>query len=333
MELHKLNIQKQDLLFLFIFIFAALLYFFNINFSDLWIDETFTKALIQHPFSQIPNLLAGDFHPPLYFFALKLFTSVVGVSDFTIRLFSVLGALSTLILSYAVGQRVLGKTAALYFCLLLVALPMMACYSHNARSYTWASFATTGVFLYSLSFLKTNKKTDLIFLGLFSLMAAYIHYYCLIAAFWANVFVLIYLTWNKNKAWLAHLAMGFSIFILFLPWFFVTLAQTHAAQKDFWIPAISIQLILKCYAEPFASFIFYVIPSYVMVAIVYCLTFISIYLEFFKYEDDPGHFQYYDSDRSDTFTRNKAIYISKVHHDFCDRFDGPARVIFLEESL
>ena len=57
--------------------------------------------------------------------------------------------------------------------------------------------ATTGVFLYACLFLKTNKKGDLLLLGFFSLVAAYTHYYSLIAAFWADAFVLVYLLLSR----------------------------------------------------------------------------------------------------------------------------------------
>jgi len=287
MEIRRIfSSQKETLLFLLIIVFAALFYLFNINFSDLWIDETFTKALVQHPFSQICKLVAGDFHPPLYFFGLKLFTSVVGVNDFTIRLFSVIGALSTLVISYAVGQRVFGKNGALCFCLLLLALPMLACHSHNARMYTWAAFTITGVFLYSCLFIKTNQKSDLILLGIFSLMAAYTHYYCLIAAFLANMFVLIYLFVNKNKSWRSVLVMGSAVFVLFLPWFSVLLSQTHAAQKNFWIPAVSPSTLLSCYVNPFGHEYQLSNLSYPMAVIVYGLTFISIYEIFIARKDN-----------------------------------------------
>ncbi|MGD0517558.1 MAG: glycosyltransferase family 39 protein, partial [Thermoguttaceae bacterium] len=113
---------------------------FNINYSDIWVDESFTKALIRHPVGQVLKFLADDFHPPLYFLGLKLFTSVAGLNDFSIRLFSVLGTLGTLTIGYTIGRRVFGKKGALCFCLLLLALPMLTIYSRIARMYTWAAF-------------------------------------------------------------------------------------------------------------------------------------------------------------------------------------------------
>lgn len=259
---------------------------FNINFSEIWIDEAFTKALVRHPFSEFFRLVADDFHPPLYFVGLKLFTSVVGLNDFTIRLFSVIGALSAIIIGYTVGQRVFGKSGALCYCLLLLALPTLACYSHNARMYTWAAFTITAVFLYSCLFIKTNQKSDSILLGIFSLMAAYTHYYCLIAAFCANIFVLLYLFFSKNKSWRSVLVMGIAVFVLFLPWFSILLSQTHAAQKDFWITAVSPSTLLSCYLVPFGHEYRLSNLSYLMAAIVYGLTFISIYKIFITRKDD-----------------------------------------------
>ena len=124
--LKKLNITKESSAFLLILVLSSIVYLYNITFSDLWVDETFTKELVRFPLPKMLELLADDFHPPLYFLILKLFTSVTGVSDFTIRLFSVIGALCLLILSYAVGQRVFGKTGALYFCLMILSIPMLA---------------------------------------------------------------------------------------------------------------------------------------------------------------------------------------------------------------
>ena len=129
----KLNQVNKDVWFLLIFITAVFLYLFNINFSDLWIDEAFTKALMKLSLGDITRLIKNDYHPPLYFYGLKIFVSIFGINDFTLRLFSVLGALATLVLGYLTGQRIFEKSGALYFCLLLLSLPMMVSFSHEAQ--------------------------------------------------------------------------------------------------------------------------------------------------------------------------------------------------------
>jgi uncharacterized membrane protein len=284
--LKKLNITKESSAFLLILVLSSIVYLYNITFSDLWVDETFTKELVRFPLPKMLELLADDFHPPLYFLILKLFTSVTGVSDFTIRLFSVIGALCLLILSYAVGQRVFGKTGALYFCLMILSIPMLASNTHNARMYTWTPFALTGVFLYSYLYIKTNKRSDLIFLALFTLMAAYLHYYCLIAAFWSNIFVFLYLLLKKQKAWHAHLITMLAVVLLYLPWLAVFLGQTSTANDNFYIAPLNIKSILSCYIGPFMKQFWFIIPSYIMIAIVMSLTLVSIFNHFIRYKDD-----------------------------------------------
>jgi uncharacterized membrane protein len=143
----------------------------------MWIDEAFTHALVKHSFSDIAGLVSGDYHPPLYFYGLKIFVLVFGVSVFTIRLFSALGVLSTIALGYFTGQRVFGKSGALYFCVLMLSLPMLSAYALDARMYSWGAFTVTGIFLYASLYISLNKRSDLILLMLFSLIAAYTHYY------------------------------------------------------------------------------------------------------------------------------------------------------------
>jgi 4-amino-4-deoxy-L-arabinose transferase-like glycosyltransferase len=270
----------QSLVFLLILVFAAGLYLFNINFSEIWCDEAFTKALVRQPFSELLKSMHGEFNPPLYFLGLKAFTGIVGSNDFTIRLFSVIGALSTLAMGYFVGQRVFGKGGALCYCAMVLSLPMLGAFTHTARMYTWAAFATTGVFLYACLFLKENRKGDLLLLGILSAMAAYTHYYSLIAAFWADAFVLVYLLVTKNKAWRWVAVMGIVVFVVFLPWLFVMLSQTHAAQKDFWIPPVSAKTLAACYLNPFGHELFLDYWSYPLAMVAYGLAIASVCASF-----------------------------------------------------
>src|SRR3972149_5135349 len=213
-----MNAIKKNLWFILIFIFAAFFYLFNINFSDIWIDEAFTKALVKHSFRDITGLIRNDFHPPLYFYALKIFVSIFGISVFTIRLFSVLGALATIF------------------------------------------------FLYAVLSITTSRRSNLLFLMLFSLIAAYTHYYALLAAFWANVFVFFFLLINKNKNLKVHLIYSLAALLLYLPWLLVMLSQMKEVSESFWVPALDWQIIASCLLSPFAPKIY--LPPFLPLAII-----------------------------------------------------------------
>ncbi len=282
-----LNKVNKNIWFILILAFSALFYLYNINFSNIWIDEAFTKALVKHSFGDITVLIKNDFHPPLYFYALKIFVIIFGNTDFTIRLFSVLGALAAIVIGYVVGQKVFGKTGALYFCLLMLSLPMIAEYSHEARMYTWGAFAVTGVFLYSFLFIKSNKRSDLLFLMLFSLIAAYTHYYALLAAFWANVFVFIFLLIKKNKNLKIHIIYSLVTLILYMPWLIVMLSQTKKVSESFWVPALNWQILISCFLAPFAPKI-YLSPFLPLAFIIYGLVLWVIYRNYISRKEKRG---------------------------------------------
>lgn len=245
---------REALAFLLLLMTAAAVYVFRLTYSDIWIDESLSKALARHALPDLLRLVAHDSHPPLYFIGLKAFTAVAGDTDFALRLFSVIGALATLTLGYVVGRRVFGRSGALCLSVLLLALPMPGLYAHVTRMYTWAAFLVLGVFLYATLHAREKRTADLVWLGVFSTAAAYTHYYSLIAAFWINLSLLLYLAAKRHPAWRGVVVMGTAVFLLFLPWSFVFLSQAKTIREDFWIPPLSWATVLGCYIQPFGGF-------------------------------------------------------------------------------
>jgi uncharacterized membrane protein len=109
-----------------VFAIAIPLHLININYGDLWNDEAFTKHLIAFSLPDRIGHVAGDFHPPFCFLGLKAFAAVAGSTATTLRLFSVVGVLATLLLVCTMGRRVLGRNGALLFCLMIMTVPMVA---------------------------------------------------------------------------------------------------------------------------------------------------------------------------------------------------------------
>ena len=277
------GLYKNSLaIFLLIFVLSVIFYTFNIGFSDLWSDEVYTKAMVDGSFSDLYANFRNDLHPPLYYLALRLFTYVFGLSAISLRLFSVIGVLSTLLLGYFAGQRIFGKQGAIYFCLMLLSVPMLASYSHEARMYTWAAFSVTGVFIYSCLFMKTGKNRDLAFLFIFTVAAMYIHYYSMVAAFVANAFVFIYMLRTKNKKWLSHLVSLLLAALLFLPWLFMFIVQINKVQHAFWAPEINFSTMLSCFTTPFTEQYWTTGYSIALIILIYCLIVFTIVKSFSK---------------------------------------------------
>ena len=230
---------------------AIPLYGMNLDYGDLWNDETFTKELVSFPLPRMLELLADDYHPPLYFLALKLFVTLFGSSAVALRAFSTVAVFGTLILICGVGSRVLGKRGALLLCLVSLALPMQATFAHTARMYTWASFATTGVFLYALAEMKAPSRRNLVALGGFTLLGAYTHYYCVFAAFCAHLFVLVHGRIKKNSRWKPHLISLLVVAVAYLPWVLTLLYQLGRVHQDFYHQPVNLISLVLCYVLPF----------------------------------------------------------------------------------
>jgi len=279
--LKKLTKSKL-LIFFLIFSLATAFYVFKIGFSDLWSDEIYTKSMLGGSLSDFLAKFKNDLHPPLYYLGLRLFTGLFGLNAISLRFFSVLGVLSTILLGYFAGQRVFGKQGALYFCLMLISVPMLAAYSHQARMYTWAAFSVTGVFIYSYLFMRTGKNSDLVLLFVFTVLAMYTHYYSMTAAFVANMFVFFHLLLTKNKKWIPHLFSLLLAALLFLPWLFMFIIQVKKVQHAFWAPPVSLKVILSCFTIPFTEQFWTTNYSTSLTILIYSLIVIAIFISFTK---------------------------------------------------
>lgn len=281
-EILRKLMQNNLFLFFLIFTAACAFYLFRLGLSDMWSDEIYTKSMLDGSLSDFYAGFRNDLHPPLYYLGLRFFTGLVGSDAVTMRLFSVLAVISTILLGYFAGQRIFGQKGALYFCLMLMSVPMLAAYSHQARMYTWAAFSVTGVFIYSCLFMTTGKNRDLLLLFIFTLTAIYTHYYSMAAAFVANAFVFIYLLLTKNKKWLPHMLSLLLAVLIFLPWLFMFIVQIKKVQHSFWAPEVSLSAIFPCFTIPFTEQFWTTGYSNALTILMYSLIVVTIFMSFTK---------------------------------------------------
>lgn len=110
---------------------------------SLWLDEGFTLARV---FGEWPDLLRNavlydgvrsiDTQPQAYFALLKLWISLVGTSEFALRLFSAFAGVASVPLVYALTRRTLGRRAGALAALLMLLSPVLQWYSHEVRMYS-----------------------------------------------------------------------------------------------------------------------------------------------------------------------------------------------------
>ena len=123
------------LLLLLILVLAAGLRFYNLGSQSLWSDEGNSAALATRTLAQIAQDAAHDIHPPLYYWLLRLWTTVFGLSEVGLRsLSAVLGTLLVAVI-YGLGARLFNRTTGLAAALIAAIAPFQVYYSQEARMY------------------------------------------------------------------------------------------------------------------------------------------------------------------------------------------------------
>ncbi|HRN69667.1 MAG TPA: glycosyltransferase family 39 protein [Candidatus Woesebacteria bacterium] len=146
---------KRSIILLFISAFLIRLISLN---QSLWLDEAITAVSIsKFSFTEIVTTFSpNDFHPPLFYLFIKLWTGIFGTSEIALRMPSVLFSLLTGYVIYHIGIRFLdfarnekytrsfakaqddkiGFWSAAFF----LFNPLIVYYSQEARMYMMATF-------------------------------------------------------------------------------------------------------------------------------------------------------------------------------------------------
>ena len=164
-----------------IFLAAFLIRLIALN-QSLWLDEAVTANVVRNfRFSQIVNGFSPtDFHPPLYYLFMKLWTNFFGYSEIALRMPSVLFSLLTGYVIYLIG----GIWSVAFF----LFNPLIVYYSQEARMYMMVTFFLTASLYYFL------KSKNLILFNLFLILSFY--------TFYGSIFLIatifIYLLYKKR---------------------------------------------------------------------------------------------------------------------------------------
>jgi uncharacterized membrane protein len=188
--------------------------------QSFWIDEA-TSALVVRKFSVIgivDQFIINDFHPPLYYIILKLWTGFFGLSELTARLLSVFLGLGSITFVYLISKQLFTKKTALMASLLLATNGLHIYYSQEARMYMMSTFLVT--LLYFL-FVKIWKNEAKIWWILFSITLVVNFFTDYLPNLIVLSLVLSAFSINKNKTWwkkyiFSHIPLAIT-FLLWLP--------------------------------------------------------------------------------------------------------------------
>ncbi|MBI3619752.1 glycosyltransferase family 39 protein [Candidatus Roizmanbacteria bacterium] len=164
--------KKIDKRLALILLFGLFLRIISLN-QSLWLDEGVTAKVVRtYGLLEIPEKFSVfDFHPPLYYFFLKIWTAVFGSSEAALRLPSVIFSLLAAIVVYRIGCRLKNRQVGLWSSLLFLLNPLIVYYSQEARMYMMAVFFLTASLYFFVGIVNREKRpTDNLGFILFSFL-------------------------------------------------------------------------------------------------------------------------------------------------------------------
>jgi hypothetical protein len=201
---------------------AALL-LYNLALLPVWGDEQFTLDVIARPWSDIPAMLRGDIHPPLYYFLARFWTQLPlpGSLIERARALSVVWCLLSTVLIYRLWITRRERATQVWFLACWTFSPALVLYARMARSYTLQVFCGCLLVYTGLQFLeKPGEKRRLVLCSLAGALTLYVHYLPGVALLGAAAFEY---AWRRRREperykWQPLLASWALIALLYAPW-------------------------------------------------------------------------------------------------------------------
>jgi len=199
--------------------------------QSFWLDEATTATVARNMSlsEYLTNFAPKDFHPPLYYLVVKIWTTLFGYTELALRSLSVIAGVASVYLLFLIGKELFNKNTGSLASLLLATSGLHIYFSQEARMYVLASlFVTLSVYF----FVKTQKGTGVgNWLGYSLAVAAMVmtHY---LTVFIIPVYWLAGVVSKKPKNWWKKFIASHNILILVgLAWLPTFLLQFGAGTR------------------------------------------------------------------------------------------------------
>jgi uncharacterized membrane protein len=243
--MQRINQTKvSSLLLAFLLLIIALgaaLRVYKLGSESIWLDEAFTIQIAHGSLPSIIEETSKDVHPPLYYFALHYWMQLLGDSEFSTRLLSVIFGVLAILAIYKLASLLYDHATGLLAASLLALSHFNIEFSQEARMYMLLCLLTLLSMYFFIKLLAGESRLALAGYILSSTLLMYTHVYSIfiLAAqnlYWLSLSFLSRETFKRIwKRWvLAQVALA----VLFLPWLSVLMQQVSRVQKGFWIPRL-----------------------------------------------------------------------------------------------
>lgn len=236
------DILKEKSLIIVLSLFSVMI--ISLCFEDTMnYDEFFSLQWCRLGWKELMQCLIDDVHPPLYYLLLKPIFDLTDGSMLCSRLLSAVIGILILWIGGLFIDIHFGKKSSFFFVFFLYLNPFMIQKTTEIRMYMLASVFTIMSGILSYLVLKDSQKKSWLFFVIFSLLAAYTHYFALLTMVFLYVGILIYFVFTHNRknimAWVFYSAVTI---LGYLPWLPVAWKQVTAVNREYWITTPSSRL-------------------------------------------------------------------------------------------
>ncbi|GMQ78861.1 MAG: hypothetical protein BMS9Abin02_1402 [Anaerolineae bacterium] len=171
--------SRHAVLLLVLLAFALRIY--HLGFQSLWYDEIATVvSSVRLSLSEMMNLIleGNQHHMPLYFLFMRLWSGL-GSGEFVLRYFSLIWAILSIPLIYAVGRLIGGISVGILAAFLLAISPYHIWYSQEARMYAITPTLILAAHWFLFRAIRHKRWKDWGGYLVCMLVAVYMHYFIL----------------------------------------------------------------------------------------------------------------------------------------------------------
>ncbi|MGN0030391.1 MAG: glycosyltransferase family 39 protein [Candidatus Gastranaerophilaceae bacterium] len=196
--------KKKVLCILSFILVIVLAVWLRVLYADaaLWYDEacSWVTAKKDFPFGIIQNLMTVDLqHTPLYFFLLHFWMKLFGEGEVSIRILSLIFAISAVPLSFCVAKKLMSQILALIVSAVIAVNPLLVYFAPEVRMYPMVLFLVLLSFNYFIDFDKNHDAKSLIKLVIVNVLIPYTFVGGILYNISVALSYIVYLAVNKYK--------------------------------------------------------------------------------------------------------------------------------------
>ncbi len=238
LQMNKQDRRQTTSLLIILLLAAFWLRLFRLDAQSLWWDEGISLNLAVSSLREIIADRVVNIHPPLYFFGLKGWVALTGLTPFTARYASVLASWLQVTAVYAICRRWFGRSAVVWTATGLIAIsPLSVIYGQETRVYAFLPLIYLALLAVTSHLIRPSSRTaslrPWLWLGLVEWLGLHLHYVVMFLVIYITVWA--FLAFYRQRRWpdlYRWLRVQIVVGLASLPWFAAILSHWTAVQAE-----------------------------------------------------------------------------------------------------